>query len=78
MKGTTNYRSGRGSESIIKNRNFDPELRTLRKRTQADDAVMEDTVEKDVEGFAEKIIAEDEQRRAQELVKLLFHSWLPF
>lgn len=39
---------------------------------------MEDTVEKDVEGFAEKIIAEDEQRRAQELVKLRFHSWLPF
>ncbi|KAG7452149.1 uncharacterized protein BT62DRAFT_926367 [Guyanagaster necrorhizus] len=28
---------------------------------------MEDTVEKNVEGVAEKIIAEDEQRRAQEL-----------
>jgi coiled-coil domain-containing protein 12 len=29
---------------------------------------MKDTVEKDVEGLAEKIIAEDEKRRAQELV----------
>lgn len=29
---------------------------------------MQDTVEKDVEGMAEKIVAEDEQRRAQELV----------
>lgn len=30
---------------------------------------MEDTVEKDIEGLAENIIAEDEQRRAQELVR---------
>jgi hypothetical protein len=29
---------------------------------------MEDTVEKDVEGLAQQIILEDEQRRAQELV----------
>jgi hypothetical protein len=29
---------------------------------------MEDTVEKNVEGLAEQIILEDEQRRAQELV----------
>ncbi|KAK0466341.1 cwf18 pre-mRNA splicing factor-domain-containing protein [Desarmillaria tabescens] len=32
-----------------------------------EDVEMEDTVEKNVEGVAEKIIAEDEQRRAQEL-----------
>ena len=32
---------------------------------------MLDTVEKDVEGLAEKIIAEDEQRRAMELVRVL-------
>jgi hypothetical protein len=58
------------SESIVKNRNFDPETRTLRKRTQADDAVLQDTVEKDVAGMAEKIITEDEQKRSQELVRV--------
>ncbi len=31
---------------------------------------MTDTVEKDVSGLVETIIAEDEQRRAQELVSL--------
>jgi coiled-coil domain-containing protein 12 len=64
--------SFRRSGSIIKNRNFDPESRTIRKRAQASDVVMEDTVEKEVEGLAEKIIAEDEQTRAQELVNLNF------
>jgi hypothetical protein len=29
---------------------------------------MEDTVEKNVDGLAENILAEDEERRAQELV----------
>jgi coiled-coil domain-containing protein 12 len=53
---------------VIKNRNFDPESRTLKKRTREDDAAMQDTVEKDVEGLAQMIIKEDEQRRAQELV----------
>ncbi|KDR73579.1 hypothetical protein GALMADRAFT_620576 [Galerina marginata CBS 339.88] len=53
-------------EPLIKNRNFDPESRTLRKRTQAD-VVMEDTVENQVKGLAEQIIADDEKRRAQEL-----------
>lgn len=48
-------------------RNFDPETRTLRKHTNADE--VEDTVEKAVEGLAEKIIAEDEERRKQELVR---------
>lgn len=56
------------SEPIIKNRNFDPESRTLRKRTRDDDVEMVDTIEKDVKGVAEKIITEDEERRAQELV----------
>jgi len=56
-----------GDELVIKNRNFDPESRTLKKRTREDDALMQDTVEKDVEGLAQKIIIEDEQRRAQEL-----------
>ncbi|KZS88360.1 mRNA splicing factor [Sistotremastrum niveocremeum HHB9708] len=47
-------------------RNFDPVSRTLRKHAAAEDAI-EDTVEKDVAGLAERIIAEDEERRAQEL-----------
>jgi coiled-coil domain-containing protein 12 len=55
-------------EPIIKNRNYDPESRTLKKHTREDDTIMQDTVEKDVEGLAQKIIMEDEQRRAQELV----------
>ena len=32
---------------------------------------MDDTVEKNVEGLAEKIMAEDEERRGQELVSPL-------
>jgi coiled-coil domain-containing protein 12 len=53
---------------MMKGRNFDPESRTFRKRTTADDESMNDTVEKNVEGVAEMIIAEDEQRRNQDLV----------
>ncbi|KAH7889581.1 cwf18 pre-mRNA splicing factor-domain-containing protein [Phlebopus sp. FC_14] len=48
------------------NRNFDPERRTLRHHSQ-NGTLTQDTVEKDVEGMAEKIIAEDEHQRAQEL-----------
>ncbi|KAJ6497078.1 mRNA splicing factor [Mycena vitilis] len=56
------------AEPIIKSRNFDPESRTLKKRAIIpEDVEMEDTVEKDVAGLAENIIAEDEERRAQEL-----------
>ncbi|KAF9514460.1 hypothetical protein BS47DRAFT_1343021 [Hydnum rufescens UP504] len=54
-----------GGTFRFKQRNFDPETRTLRKHAQDDEP--EDTVEKQVEGLAEKIIAEDEERRAQEL-----------
>ncbi|TFY82992.1 hypothetical protein EWM64_g1029 [Hericium alpestre] len=53
-------------EPILATRNFDPETRTLRKRT-VEDVEMDDTVEREVEGLAERIIAEDEERRAQEL-----------
>ncbi|KAG6830750.1 hypothetical protein H0H92_014831 [Tricholoma furcatifolium] len=56
---------GEDEPSILKNRNFDPDSRTLRKRNPLD--ANEDTVEKNIEGLAEKIITEDEQRRAQEL-----------
>ncbi|KAF8077728.1 mRNA splicing factor [Lyophyllum atratum] len=52
-------------ELVIKSRNFDPESRTLRKRDPVKDT--DDTIERNVEGLAETIIAEDEQRRAQEL-----------
>ncbi|KAF9030839.1 mRNA splicing factor [Hymenopellis radicata] len=53
-------------EPIIKNRNFDPESRTLKKRTR-DEETLEDTVEKNVQGMAQMIIKEDTERQAQEL-----------
>jgi hypothetical protein len=37
-------------------------------KKRSDDVDMEDTVEKNVEGLAERVIAEDEERRKQELV----------
>ena len=55
------------AEPVLSSRNFDPQTRTLRKRVEVD-AEMEDTVEKDVAGLAERIIAEEEEARAQELV----------
>ncbi|KAG6868829.1 hypothetical protein C0993_009711 [Termitomyces sp. T159_Od127] len=55
----------RKAGEVDENRNFDTESRTLRKHNPLDPP--EDTVEKNVEGLAEKIIAEDELRRAQEL-----------
>lgn len=57
-------------EPVIKSRNFDPESRTLKKRTRDNPEAMDDTVENNVEGLAQQIIQEDEQRRAQELVSL--------
>ncbi|KAL4246079.1 mRNA splicing factor Cwf18-like protein [Abortiporus biennis] len=53
-------------EPIIKHRTFDPEKRTLKKHGD-EDVVMEDTVEKHVEGLASQIIKEDAARREQEL-----------
>ncbi|KAG8945648.1 hypothetical protein FRC04_000609 [Tulasnella sp. 424] len=49
----------------FRQRNFDPETRTLRKHTAGEE--QQDTVENQVKGLAEKIIAEDEERRNQEL-----------
>ncbi|KAG6865924.1 hypothetical protein C0991_010425 [Blastosporella zonata] len=60
-----NRKAGVDDGSLIKSRNFDPESRTVRKRNPLDD--IEDTIEKNVEGLAEMIISEDEQRRAQDL-----------
>ncbi|KAF9227815.1 mRNA splicing factor [Gyrodon lividus] len=47
--------TGENGGSVLLNRNFDPETRTLRKHTQ-NGALTEDTVEKVVEGMAENII----------------------
>lgn len=50
---------------MFKFRNYDPETGTARKHARTDD---DDTVEKQVEGLAEKAILQDEVQRAQELV----------
>lgn len=50
---------------VFKFRNYDPETGTARKHARTDD---DDTVEKQVEGLAEKAILQDEIQRAQELV----------
>lgn len=52
---------------MLLSRNYDPETRTLKKHSK-NDVLTTDTVEKDIEGVAEKILAEDERQRAQELV----------
>ena len=62
------------AEPLIKNRNFDPETRTLKKRGNDEDVEMEDTVEKNIEGLAEQIIEEESGKRAQELVSILISS----
>ncbi|KAG9012081.1 hypothetical protein FRB94_011777 [Tulasnella sp. JGI-2019a] len=49
----------------FRQRNFDPETRTLRRHAKAGEE--EDTVEKQIAGVAEQIIAEDEERRKQDL-----------
>lgn len=58
-------------EPVIKHRTYDPETKTLKKHVAEGDVEM-DTVEKHIDGLAEQIIAEDAERRTQELV-----SWCP-
>ncbi|KAI0086140.1 mRNA splicing factor [Irpex rosettiformis] len=53
-------------DSVITHRTYDPETRTLKKHATDGDVEM-DTVEKNVDGLAEQIIKEDEERRIQEL-----------
>ncbi|KAJ3712264.1 mRNA splicing factor [Lentinula raphanica] len=60
------YEEQIATQGIIKNRNFDPESRTLKKHAGSEDVEM-DTVEKKVEGLAEQVIAEDEEKRAEDL-----------
>ncbi|ORX41124.1 cwf18 pre-mRNA splicing factor-domain-containing protein [Kockovaella imperatae] len=55
--------NGGPSHFAFKQRNFDPETRQSRKR----DGPGDDTVEKAVEGLAEQIIKEDEEKRKEEL-----------
>ncbi|KAF8319410.1 mRNA splicing factor [Clavulina sp. PMI_390] len=56
---------GDGKPFAFKPRNYDPETRTIKKRALGE--AEEDTVENTVEGLAERIVAEDEERRAQDL-----------
>ncbi|POY74329.1 hypothetical protein BMF94_2523 [Rhodotorula taiwanensis] len=51
-------------QEVFKFRNYDPETGKARKHARTDE---NDTVEKQVEGLAERAILEDEIRRAQEL-----------
>ena len=57
-------------DSLIKNRNFDPESRTLRKLNPVNDQILQDSVEKNVDGLAEEIIEADKERRAHDLVRI--------
>ena len=62
---------------ILSLRNFDPETRTLRKHTAAaaangnGHAQDDDTIEKNVQGLAQAVLAADEARQAAELVSSL-------
>jgi coiled-coil domain-containing protein 12 len=62
--------SGDPNQPVLINRTFDPETRTLRKHQT--NVEMEDTLESNVKGLAEQIIAEDEAKRAQDLVTVIF------
>ena len=57
----------RDEEALFKNRNYDPQSRAPKKRERGQKE--ENTVEQNVEGLAKMIIAEDEEQRAQDLVK---------
>ncbi|WVW80979.1 hypothetical protein I302_102970 [Kwoniella bestiolae CBS 10118] len=59
--------NGESSHFAFKQRNYDPETRTLRKRGKDEENDNDDTVEKNVEGLAEQIIKEDEEKRKEEL-----------
>lgn len=63
------------SHFAFKLRNYDPETKQMRKRGAEEGG--EDTVEKAVEGLAESILREDEEKRKEELVCLARHTLLP-
>ncbi|ORY29627.1 cwf18 pre-mRNA splicing factor-domain-containing protein [Naematelia encephala] len=62
---TGNGANGGPSHFAFKQRNYDPETRQHRKREAGEAG--EDTVENAVEGLAEQIIREDEEKRKEEL-----------
>lgn len=51
---------------MFKFRNFDPATGLARKHARTDE---DDTVEKQTDGLADQVIAQDQQARAQELVR---------
>ncbi|KAL7422694.1 hypothetical protein Q5752_001985 [Cryptotrichosporon argae] len=61
----TGAANGGPSHFAFKQRNYDPETRQLRQREAGEGG--DDTVEKNVEGLAEAILAEDEEKREEEL-----------
>lgn len=68
------YQSAFGRAEVFRFRNYDPETGSARKHARLEE---KDTVEKQVEGLAEKVITEDEARRAEELdVRLLVTVYL--
>ena len=71
LSGTYMTLSGDTNESILTNRNFDPQTRTLRKHKTAEESG--DTIEHNVKGLAEQIMAQDEAKRAQDLVRAMFY-----
>lgn len=69
-------RSCSRSHFTFKQRNFDPETRQLRNRERGEDG--DDTVEKAVQGLAESILKEDEEKRKEELVSAKLRWGLPY
>jgi len=62
--GENGEEAANGEEPPLKQRAFDPATRSLRKHGALDE---EDTVERNVEGLAEQILQEEEQKRAEDL-----------
>lgn len=78
--GGTQRRNFNRAIGILSLRNFDPETRTLRKHTavaNGHDHGQEDTLEKNVEGLAQAVLAADEARQAAELVCII-ERWQKF
>jgi len=59
-------REGKNAVSLLSQRNFDPNTRTLR-RVDANE--IDDTVEKNIDGMVQSILEADKQRQDAELVR---------
>lgn len=62
---TLTDREATSRPEVFKFRNFDPETGLARKHARTEES---ETVEKQTDGLADEVIAQDEQARAQELV----------